>query len=139
MKDYIFIDSNIWIYAFLPENKAGYTRLVHFLKRSFKENLVVVSFQVINEVCFNLKKNGFSEDKISKIIRSFERKCIIVDFSFDILLRAADLRKKHAFSYWDSLIVASALFSQSKILFSEDMQDGRIIEGLSIKNPMKSR
>jgi len=136
MRDYSFVDSNVWIYAFFPEDESSYKRLLAFLRKTFKEHLVVVSFQVINEVCFNLKKKGFPEEKIKKIIRSFERRRIIVDFSLDILKKASDIRKRHSFSFWDSLIVASALAAGCSVLYSEDMQDGQIIEGkLRIRNP----
>jgi predicted nucleic acid-binding protein len=43
---------------------------------------------------------------------------------------AFDLREKYSLSFWDSIIVASALNSNCNILASEDMQDG-----LRIKNP----
>ncbi len=42
------------------------------------------------------------------------------------------------FSFWDSLIIASALHVDAKILYSEDMQDGLIVSGkLAIINPLK--
>jgi len=49
-----------------------------------------------------------------------------------------DLRLKYKFSYWDSLIIASALESGCGILYTEDMQDGQVIEDrLRIVNPFK--
>jgi predicted nucleic acid-binding protein len=45
------------------------------------------------------------------------------------------LREKYSFSFLDSIIVSSALFSECNILISEDMQNGLIVEEkLPIKN-----
>ena len=45
---------------------------------------------------------------------------------------------QYKFSYWDSLIIASALENECDTLYTEDMQDGLIIEGkLTIVNPFK--
>ena len=53
-------------------------------------------------------------------------------------MTANDLRSKHNFSYWDSLIVASALENACEVLYTEDLQDGHVIEGrLRIVNPFK--
>ena len=42
-------------------------------------------------------------------------------------------------SFWDGLIVASALFGNANILYSEDMQDGLMIDNqLTIINPFKT-
>jgi predicted nucleic acid-binding protein len=98
---------------------------------------VVVSFQVINEVCFYLKKNGFPEPKLKKVISAFSNRCKVTDFSQSILETASDLRKRHSFSDWDSLITASASSAGCTTLYSEDMQDTRIIDAMHIKNPLK--
>lgn len=53
----------------------------------------------------------------------------------ELILRAIDLRRLHPMSFWDALIVASALHANCKILYSEDLQHGRKYEGLTIVNP----
>ena len=48
------------------------------------------------------------------------------------------IRRKYSYSYWDSLSIASALENNCKALYTEDMQDGQIIEDkLTIINPFK--
>ncbi len=54
------------------------------------------------------------------------------------LITAATLRLNYSLSYWDSLIVASAINSECSILYSEDMQDGlQVHKKLKIINPLK--
>jgi predicted nucleic acid-binding protein len=60
--------------------------------------------------------------------------CTIQDFSKDIIILAFDLREKYSLSFWDSIIVASALNSNCNILASEDTQNGLKINDMIINN-----
>ncbi|MGH8547586.1 MAG: hypothetical protein ACRERU_03080 [Methylococcales bacterium] len=51
---------------------------------------------------------------------------------------ASRLRQSHTLSFWDSLIVASALSANCEILFSEDLHPGLRIGSLDIFNPYTS-
>jgi predicted nucleic acid-binding protein len=53
------------------------------------------------------------------------------------ILAAIDLHRLHSFSFWDALVVRTAKQSGCPILFSEDMQDGREIDGVRIVNPFR--
>ena len=72
------------------------------------------------------------------MIESFYAKYVVVEFSKAILLKASALPGQHALSFWNSLIVASALATNTTVLYSEDMQDGLLVENrLHIVNPFK--
>jgi predicted nucleic acid-binding protein len=52
--------------------------------------------------------------------------------------KAIEIKIKYKFSFWDSLIVASALENRCNILYTEDLQHGQVIETtLKIVNPFK--
>jgi predicted nucleic acid-binding protein len=53
----------------------------------------------------------------------------------DDILAAIHLHLLHQFHFWDCLILRAALRSGCSVLFSEDLQSGRKIEGLEIVNP----
>ncbi|MGK7873939.1 MAG: PIN domain-containing protein [Xenococcaceae cyanobacterium] len=133
--DSCFIDSNLWFYA-LATNSDGDSKC-ETAKALIKRQGIVVSTQVINEVCVNLlRKSSINEQQIKDLILSFYQRYRVVSFNGDILLEASDLRSRYLFSFWDSLIVASALYAGVKILYSEDMRDGLIVsEKLQIINP----
>ena len=64
--------------------------------------------------------------------------CQVVETNKDQIVAATRLRGDYGFSFWDSFIVASAMDAKCDYLFSEDMQDGQIIDGiLKIINPFK--
>lgn len=129
-----FIDTNIWLYAFI-EGEDG--RKQARAKATIQDNEVILSTQVINEVCVNLlKKTQLTEPDIQALIVSFYSHYTVVEIDQDILTKASALREQHHFSYWDSLIVASALAAQCTLLYTEDMHHGLRVENrLTLQNP----
>ncbi len=66
--------------------------------------------------------------------------CIISVINITTIKLCWKIKKKYAYSYWDSLIIASALESNCSIIYTEDMQDGQILENrLKITNPFKTK
>jgi len=138
-----FCDSNIWLYRFLidPECDDAEEIRKHNLAVALTSNEnILISTQIINEVCAVLsKKAKISEIQIRQIIQEFYDGCIVIQLERNIILRASELRASYSFSFWDSLIVASALATDANILYSEDMQDGLIISNqLTLINPFRS-
>ncbi len=129
-----FIDTNIWLYSFIQVQDVEKNKISRAI---IKECEIVISTQIVNEMCVNLiKKVGFSEAEIQNLIESLYRKYTIFELSQDILLQASKIRINHSFSFWDSIVVASALDGDAEYLISEDMQDGFLLENrLKIMNP----
>jgi len=134
MTDKYFCDSNIWLYMLLEKGSKKSIIAQNHIETCGLRNQVVISWQVINEVNANLLKNGFSEQQILDNIKWMLEISTIQDFTEEIVLNASSLRKKYSISYWDSLIIASALESNCSFLISEDMQDGQKISNLTIRN-----
>ena len=133
MRDKIFIDSNIFLYAFSDKNISKQIISARIVKQNH-----TISTQVLNEVSNNmLKKLNFSNKEIEKFISSCYMQYNIVDFSKEIFIKASIVRDKYNFSYYDSLILSSAITSKCDILYSEDMQHNQRIEDLTIINPFK--
>ncbi|ABQ91409.1 PIN domain-containing protein [Roseiflexus sp. RS-1] len=133
-----FIDTNIWLYAFSTSQEKLKSQRAKGLIRGTPQ--IALSTQVVNEVSVNmLRKFQADEQAIRKLIRSLYRKYLIVELNRSILLHASDLRSAYHVSYWDSLIIASALAVGATTLYTEDLQDGLIINSqLTIVNPMKA-
>ena len=137
MKDKFFVDTNILIYAICEEVKKSNIARTLLISNA---NQIVVSSQVINEfIAVSLKKNILPMEEIFEYADGFMK---IFDF---VVIRKEDIRKamflkrRYKYNYWDSLIIASALESGCGILYTEDMQDGQVIEGrLRIVNPFVS-
>jgi predicted nucleic acid-binding protein len=137
-----FIDTNIWLYRLFDDQRIEVAERER--KRTIAVSLtessnLIVSTQVINEISANLlKKAKFDEGRIKSVIQSLYNRCQVIEFNLAILETASNLRTQYHLSFWDSLIVASALSAGANILYSEDMQDGLIIANqLTIANPFK--
>jgi len=137
-----FIDTNIWLYRLFDDLRIEAT------ERDRKRTIAIaitekanpiISTQVINELSSNLlKKAKFDEEQIQSVIQSLYNRCQVLEFNLTILEAASNLRTQYYLSFWDSLIVASALSAGANILYSEDMQDGLIVANqLTLINPFK--
>jgi predicted nucleic acid-binding protein len=87
-----------------------------------------------------LKKTDVGETYVQELIRQWSQAYEIVPVEQEQLLDASSLRASHNLSYWDSLIVASALSADCTILYTEDLQGGQTIRGrLTIINPFEQK
>jgi len=134
MLDKYFFDSNVWLYLFLEKGSRKSVIAKQYIEAAVLKNQLVISWQVINEVCVNLLKNGFTEKQVLSIVEWLYKIATIQDFTMEILLQASSLRAQYSISYWDSLIVSAALESNCRLLYSEDMQDGLKIGSLTVRN-----
>jgi len=82
------------------------------------------------------KKFLLSTDDINLKISEIESYCEIANINTWLISNALILKDRYKFSYFDSLIIASALENNCDILYSEDIQHNQIIEDkLKIINP----
>jgi predicted nucleic acid-binding protein len=138
MSDKVFVDSNVWLYLFLQDDDEKYKIAENFFKANGLRSTFVITYQVINEVSNILLKNAYTETKIRENIDHMFRLSTIQDFTKEIILTASSARENYSFSFWDSILVGSALFSECNMLISEDMQDGLMVNNkLLIKNIFK--
>lgn len=136
MKDKVFIDSNILIYAYSVDEPV---KQQHVEKLLNSHEILVISTQTINEfVNVMTKKKKLTYIQISLVVQEL---CIIFSLQIvgpEIIQKAIEIAGKHHYSYFDSLIIAAARASDCSILYSEDMHHQHVIEdGLRIINPFK--
>jgi predicted nucleic acid-binding protein len=130
----------LWIYALLDGGNKKKHDIVLELLENLVQSQIVLSIQVINEVHWVLKrKYKLSELEIKeKIVGGIFPIAKIAGVDKSTYLQSAIIREKYSISFWDSLIVSSAIENSCGELYSEDLQDGvRISNSLSIVNPLK--
>ena len=133
----VFIDTNVWLYAFIAGQDPRKTQRAQHIIQSSPS--IIVSTQVINEICVNLiKRENYTEEQVRDVIIDFYGTYTVTELDQPILLTASTLREQYRLSYWDGFIVACALTSGVTTLYSEDMHDSLIIDSqLTIVNPFK--
>ena len=83
-----------------------------------------------------LKKLTFSLSETAKLLAMLETICRVEIVTPATLQRALDITGRYGFSWFDSLIIASALEAECDTLYTEDLQHGQVIEDkLTITNP----
>lgn len=137
MKGKMFLDSNILVYSSLQDDKEKHDIVLN-LWRQLEGNFIFVSTQVVNEVYVSLLKHALTDKDIQNIVLKIIDVCNVSVITIDSIKSAWKLKKQYNLSYWDSLIVASAMENNCDILYSEDMQDRQTLEDkLKIINPFK--
>ena len=127
-----FVDTNIVIYT-LSSDSAKQEIAVALLAQE-----PVTSIQVLSETANVMRKKlGFDIPSVKAVIERISLECSRVQpLTESILRHGLELSERYSFSHYDSLIVASALEASCDELYSEDMQDGLVIDQqLTIINP----
>jgi hypothetical protein len=83
----------------------------------------------------NSTKFRFSWPKIGAIMREVVSAVDVLTVSISTIAKAQALSDRYRYSYYDSLILASAIEARCEILYSEDFQHNQLIEGVRIINP----
>ena len=125
-----FLDTNILIYAQGAGAKSEVARQMILAGG-------VISVQVLNEFAAVLRRKfNFEWEDIAEAIADV-RTALDPVRPIDVVTHteAVPLARAHGFSFYDSLIIASALEAGCDTLLTEDLQTGRRIEGLTIVNP----
>ena len=133
MSERAFVDTNILIYS-VADDPLRSEAAKKFLRSDLEFQ---ITFQVIGEFIFACqRKKIIAQHEIEKFVQEYLRDFPIQLISNSTILSALDLQTRYMLSYWDALIVASALEANCSTLISEDLQNGMVIEKtLTVKNP----
>ncbi len=126
-----FFDTNVLLYL-LSADAAKADRV--------EEALVAggtISVQVLNEfTSVALRKLGMKVSQVREVLEPITEICEVMPLTTQIHQRGLQVAERYRFSFYDALIVAAALESGSTTLYSEDLQDGQVIDRvLAVKNP----
>ena len=133
-----FLDTNIIVYSFDHQAPKKQQTARQLIEIALSSQMGVISSQVVQEF-LNVAQQKFAKpmgiaearrylsDVLLPLCRHFS--------SISLYDRALLLREETSYSFYDSLIVAAAIETECKTLLSEDLQDGRIIQGVTILNP----
>jgi predicted nucleic acid-binding protein len=138
MKGRFFLDTNVFVYEFDSRAPAKAAQASALIRTALRTKRGVVSYQVIQEF-FNVAFKSFLKplpvDDAENYLRTIFMPLLAVHSSARLYVEAIRIRDSHRLSWYDSLIVSAALDADCEILYSEDLQDGRKLEGLTIQNP----
>jgi predicted nucleic acid-binding protein len=96
----------------------------------------VVSVQVLNEfAAMALRKYALPWSSVRTVLAAVRSTCTVAPLAVTTHELGLALAERHQLNVYDGMIVAAARLSGCDLLYSEDMHDGLIIDGVAIRNP----
>lgn len=132
----VFVDTNILIYSVLNDGSVKGARADAIVGAG-----PVVSVQNLNEFAnVALRKLHMPSDAVRDALDRIRALCPgPLSITLATHESALALVRRHGFSFYDALLVASALDAGCNVLLSEDMHDGLVVAGaLTIRNPFRA-
>ena len=133
----VLIDSNVFVYAFDPADPAKQTRALGLIEDVTREEDLVLSVQVLNELAWTLLRQGrgITPEEVREIVDEVRQTARVVPLTPDLTVKALTSGLGHGLSFWDGLIWAAAHLHRVSIIYTEDFQHGRDVEGVRFVNP----
>jgi predicted nucleic acid-binding protein len=135
-----FFDTNVLVYMFDNSAPKKQTRALQVLEQAIEAGLAVLSTQVLQEFFVTVTRKlpvPLTDEQAKRAVRDFV-KLSVVQVDPEIILAAIETTQRYQLSFWDCLIVQAALRGGATILYSEDLQPGRVIETLTVQNTFQS-
>jgi len=133
-----FVDTNVLLYAQdrRDDRRRGIPQAV--LDELWAAGNGVLSTQVLQEFSnVATRKLQLSPETARRIVAEYAE-WPVVETTAQLIVSASVLHERHRFSFWDAMVVEAALLSGATTLLSEDLQDGRRIGDLTIRNPFRT-
>ena len=138
MKDKFFIDTNIFVYSFDPNDDKKRQIANQIIRSALLDNQGCISSQVIQEF-INVATKKFvspmSVNDCEKYLKNVLSPICRVFTNIELFFKALDVMERWKFSFYDSLIIAATILADCNILYSEDLQHQQKIQSIKILNP----
>lgn len=126
-----FFDTNVLLYL-LSGDKAKADRAQEVISKGG-----IISVQVLNEFAnVGIRKLVLSWAEIREILSQVRVVCSVTSITTEVHERGLTVAERYGFGIYDAMIVGAALSARCETLYSEDMQDGQVIDSsLTVRNP----
>lgn len=140
MSDRYFVDTNILMYAHAKAGGAKRDLAKVLLERLWTERSGVVSTQVLQELCVNLRRKArppVDLETARNIVTDYLAWNVVTNTP-ESILEALEIEKQYRISFWDALIIQAAETCGAAVLYSEDLSDGQTYRSVRVVNPFKT-
>jgi predicted nucleic acid-binding protein len=138
MTEKYFVDTNVLVYA--HDRRAGFKheRARQLVERLWDSGQGVLSTQVLQELCINLRRKvnpPLPVDVIRGLIQDYMSWQIVVNTPTSVI-QALDIEVRYEISFWDALILQAAESSGAAVVYSEDLSAGQKYGPVQVINPL---
>ncbi len=134
-----FIDTNILVYAHDSAAGQKHTEARDLLETLWESRGGCLNIQVLQEFYVTVTQKvvmPYEPREAVKIIEDLSTWHVHSPGVTDIVV-AIDLQTRYQLSFWDAMILQSALRLGCKLIWTEDLNHGQTIHNLTIRNPFK--
>lgn len=133
-----FLDTNIFAYTFDHSAATKRKKALNLVEHALQTGDGIISTQVVQEFC-NLALRKFATPLTAPECRAYLDEVLMplcrVFPRGELFHEALSLFERHGLSWFDCLIVAGARDAACETLWTEDLQDGLRVGGLTVRNP----
>lgn len=136
-----FIDANVLVYAFDSSAGVKQKTAAELLTRLWDSGTGCLSIQVLQEFFVTVTRkvpHPLSVDEAADHIREFALWKMFSPAADDVLA-AIVLHKRAKVSFWDAMVVQAASQIGCDILWTEDLSDGQVVQGVRVRNPFSAQ
>ena len=134
-----FVDTNILVYAVDPAEREKRPLVSDLLRALISDQALVLSVQSLNE-CYRVitdRRQIMPRERARTFISILAPSCT-APFGYDVTREAWRLQDTTGYSFWDCMLLGSALLARCSVFLSEDMQHGHKLNDLTIMSPFEA-
>ena len=135
-----FVDTNVLVYAHDASEAVKQPLARAVLDRLWAQRSGTLSTQILQEFYNTATRKlapPMTRAEAREIVELYSAwPTVVIDPA--LILTASRVEEDHQLSFWDALVVEAARVAGADRLLTEDMQNGRVIEGVRIENPFVS-
>jgi predicted nucleic acid-binding protein len=132
-----FVDANVFVYTRDTRDASKRARALQWIFHLWQERLGRTSIQVLSEyyaVATRKLTPGVSAGEAWDYVQElFAWQPQPIDEA--LLKRAHEIERRWRLSWWDSMVVAAAQLQDCALLLTEDLQDGAVFGGVTVRSP----
>lgn len=132
----VFFDSNIFIYSVDKDEPEKQKISKELLSKAMKNGNGIISTQNLQEY-YNATTRKFKreKDEAKQDVQAFSEAFPVQEITPSIIIKAIDIQIKNTLSFYDSLIISTASKNGCVVCYSEDLNNGQVIDGVKVVNP----
>ena len=135
MNGLAFFDTNILVYTDDQSSPDKQTRAIELFTDRQRKGLAVISLQVLQEYFVAVTRKLGVDAELAQQKAQILSRGRVVRFAENDVIASIELHRLTRISFWDAMIVHAARIAGATKLYTEDLQHGSTIGGVSIVDP----
>jgi predicted nucleic acid-binding protein len=138
MPDKYFVDTNILMYAHDRSAGMKHERACQVIERLWISGQGVLSTQVLQELCINLRRRiarPLPVEEVRRLLQDYLSWEMVVNTPASVL-QALEIEVRYKTSFWDALILQAAESSGAAVVYSEDLAAEQKYGPIQVINPL---